>query len=147
MAIKKSIVTGGNARQVLHAPFTANVPAIALVEHVFKEGIAAGDILEIAILPAYCRILSAEIMAVGVTNTVDVGLMTGDVFSDDPARIVNDVIFDGTVLSEEMQDSRLDRLAVIQGVGVQRSIGVLFPAAVTPDIAKRLTLRVTYAAT
>lgn len=147
MAVKKNIVTGGNARQVLHAPFTANVPAIALVEHAFKETIQTTDILEFAILPAYCRLLNVEAIAVGLgAITVDVGLMTGDVFDTDPARTMNEVIFNDATMTT-LQQAPLDRLLPILGVGQQRSIGVRFSAAVTADIAKRLNMRLTYAAT
>lgn len=147
MAIKKSIVFGGNARQVLHAPFTANVPAIALVEHVFKEAIATGDILEMAILPAYCRPLSAQLLGVGLgATTVNVGLMSGEAFSDDPARVLENSIF-AAASTGTMQEASLANLLPIIGAGLPRSIGVSFSAAVAANIANRLILRVTYAAT
>lgn len=147
MAIRKTIVSGGNARQVLHAPFTANVPVTAMVEHVFKDGILATDILEMSILPAWCRLLSATLIGVGLdATTVQVGLMTGEVFSDDADRILDASIFD-PVGTGTQQEATLTKLLPIIGAGAPRSIGVQFGADVTADIAKRLILRTTYAAT
>lgn len=150
MAIKKTIASGGNARQIQHAPFVANTVTQFLVEHVFKENIAATgtDILEFAQLPAYCRLLNAEIIGVNTgAVTAEVGLMTGEPFDTDPARTMNGIIFPAATALGTLQQAPLDRLLPIQGVGVNRSIGVRFSAAIAADITKRLIMRLTYAAT
>lgn len=148
MAIIKSIVSGGNARQVLHSPFTANVPAIALVEHVFNRDVNAGDIVEMAALPAYCRILNVEAVGVGLgATTVNVGLMTGEPFQETEDERVIDTAIMATADVSTRAEATLEDLIDILGVGKNRSIGVTFSTAVPADVAKRLILRVTYAAT
>lgn len=145
MAIKKSTYTGGNARKQLPNPYVANTPAEVLITHTFTEALAAADILELAYLPAYCRILSAEVLTVGTsTTTFDIGFMSGDVGSPDPGRTLTADLFDD-VTPTTQASTGLGGLAAIAAAGVPRSIGVKPSADISASSSKKLHLRLRYA--
>ncbi|SEN87216.1 hypothetical protein SAMN04489859_102020 [Paracoccus alcaliphilus] len=145
MAIKKSTYTGGNGRSQLPSPYVANVATEVLITHNFREAIATTDILELAYLPAYCRILDATIVAVGTGDAdVDVGFMTGEVGSPDADRTSGDEIFDGVTPTTETSAPLID-LAGLASSEIPRSIGVVFTEAVSANPANRLVLRLRYA--
>lgn len=145
MAIKKSTYTGGNGRLQLPSPYVAKVPATVIIEHTFNESLAAADILELAYLPPYCRILDASLLTVGTAAvTFDVGLMSGEVGSIDAGRTSGDELFDG-VTPTAQQNAALADLVAIQSADVARSIGVIPSGTVAASGATKLYLRLTYA--
>ena len=145
MAIKKSTYTGGNARKQLPNPYVANTPAEVLITHTFTDALAAADILELAYLPAYCRVLSAEVFAAGTgATTFDIGFMTGDVGSPDAARVLTPDLFDDVTPTTQASAS-LGTLAAIAAAPVPRSIGVKPSADVAASGTKKLYLRLRYA--
>ncbi|MDP0928509.1 hypothetical protein Q0601_15085 [Paracoccus onubensis] len=145
MAIKKSNYTGGNGRLVLPSPYVANVVTEELVTHVFKEPVAAADILELAYLPPYCRILGATIFAEGTAGTtLNVGFMSGDVGSDDPARTSGTELF-SAVDPETETDMTMAAIAAAGKSDAARSIGVRPSATIAADPDTVLHLRIRYA--
>lgn len=145
MAIKKSTYTGGLGRPALHSPYVANVPAEAIVEHVFTEAVGATDILELAYLPAHCKILSAELLTVGTAAvTFDVGFMSGRVGDPDPARTVGAELFDA-VTPTTKQEAGIAALAGIAASESDRSIGVVPSGTVAAAGTTKLFLRIRYA--
>lgn len=145
MAIKKSSLTGGNARKQLPNPYVAYTPAEVLITHVFTELVEDTDILELAYLPAFCRILSADIVTVGTsTTTFDVGFMSGDVGSTDSARTVGAEIFDDVTPTTQTA-ATVAALAAIAASDVPRSIGVKPSADVAASGSTKLHLRLRYA--
>ncbi|MDB6179000.1 hypothetical protein PAF17_16025 [Paracoccus sp. Z330] len=145
MAIKKSNFTGGNGRLQLHSPYVAKVPAVAIIEHTFTEAVGAADILELAYLPPYCRILEAELLTVGTAAvTFDVGLMSGPVGSNDPARTCGAELFD-SVTPTTQENAELADLVAISKAQEARSIGVVPSGTVAAAAGTKLYLRLTYA--
>lgn len=145
MAIKKSTYTGGMGRPFLHSPYVANVPAEVIIEHTFTEALAAADILELAYLPPYCKVLSADIKSAGTAAvTFDVGFMSGDVGSNDPARTVDTALFAAATPTTQAP-AGIDKLYAIQPTEKPRSIGVKASGAVAANSATKLWLRITYA--
>jgi hypothetical protein len=145
MAIKKSTYTGGSGRPMLHSPNVANVPAEAIIEHTFKEAVAATDILELAYLPAYCKLLSVELLSVGTAAvTFDVGFMSGRVGSPDPARTCGSEILND-VTPTTKADATLTALAGLAATDQDRSIGIVPSATVAASGTTKITMRVRYA--
>ena len=149
MAIIKSALTGGNARKNLHAPFTANTSTTILIEHVFTTAVTAADILELAYLPAGCRIMSLDMQTVGTgAVTADVGFMSGDVGSPDAARTMDAALLDDVTPTTAVSAPMLGLFAAgALASDVPRSIGVRFSGTVAANPATRLLLRATYANT
>lgn len=145
MAIKKSTFTGGNGRPMLHSPYQANVPAMVVIEHTFNEAVAATDILELAYLPAHCKILSAELLAQGTsTTTLTVGFMSGRVGDSDAGRTSGAELF-SAVTPTTKQDMTLAALAALATSDKDRSIGVKASAAIAASGSTKLQLRLIYA--
>lgn len=147
MAIKKSTYTGGNGRGQLPSPYVANVATETLITHVFREAVNTTDILELAYLPAYCRILDVEIAAEGTgfgETTVDIGFMDGEVGSPAEDRVSGDELFDGVTLTAGGR-AGLATLAGLPSVDIPRSIGVKVSANVTANPNRRLHMRIRYA--
>lgn len=145
MAIKKSTYTGGAGRPMLHSPNVAHQPVTAIILHTFTEAVATSDILELAYLPADCKILAAELMSVNTAaTTFDVGFMSGDVGSKDPARTVDAALFDNATPTTKVEASVL-ALAALTKSQSHRSIGVVPSANIAANTATKLALRLTYA--
>lgn len=145
MAIKKSSITGGNARKQLPNPYVAFTPAEVLITHTFTEAVASTDILELAYLPGYNRVLSAEIMSEGTgATTFDVGFMSGEVGSNDPDRTVGTDLF-AAVTPTAQAAAGLSKLAALPSSDVVRSIGIKPSANVAANAATKIHLRLRYA--
>lgn len=145
MAIIKSNYTGGNGRLVLPSPYVANVVTEELITHVFNKPVAAADILELAYLPPYCRVLGATIVAEGTgATTLDVGFMSGEVGSDDPARTSGTELFDAVAPTTETDVTLLDIAAAGKSEDA-RSIGVKPSALIAAAPTTVLHLRIRYA--
>lgn len=144
MAIKKSTFTGGNGRPMLHSPYQANVPAQVIIEHTFKEALATTDILELAYLPAHCKIISAELLSQGTsTTTLTVGFMSGRVGDTDPARTSGAELFSAATPTT-LAEMTLAALAALPTSDADRSIGVKASAAIAASGSTKLQLRLTY---
>lgn len=116
--------------------FIVDVPA---------AGFAAGDILELAVLPPYSHIVDAAIVPVGSLGaaTVDVGIMSGEVGaltnSDGSARTNGNELFDDAAITALLRMSKTDTLVLAQA-DKPRSIGVTFSAAVAAGAGKKIGL-------
>lgn len=147
MATKMSKYTGGNGRKQLPSPYVAHVDYVEIVEHVFTEALASADILELFYLPPDCRITDISVVTAGTsTATMDMGLMTGNVASDDPARTLGTLLFDD-VTPTTQQNATVAALAAIAKSAEARSIGVKFSANIAASGSTKLTAIVRYAST
>lgn len=145
MAIKKTSYTGGNGRAVLHSPNIAQVPVTVLIKHSFAEALATTDILELAVLPAYCKIIAADIKAVGTgATTFNVGLMTGSPNGSDEGRASGSELF-SAVAPTDTESADIDALSDLDAVAADTSIGITASAAIAADPDTMLYLRLTYA--
>ncbi len=104
-------------------------------------GLAANDVIELAVLPPYATIVGAKLVPIGALGaaTVDVGLMSGDVGDASAARTVGNELFDDAALTAIIEPSKPDAY-VIKATEKARSIGVKFSAAVTAGEGKRFML-------
>lgn len=144
MAIKKSQYTGGAARQQMHAPFVARSPAAEILTYVFTEDVAAGDIIDLAPLPAYCRPVSAELVSVGTgAVTFDVGFVTGTPGDTDDARTMGTELL-AAALPTTAKEVPILTLAELGSTDSDRSIGIRPSAAIPADEAVKVFLRLTY---
>lgn len=145
MAIKKSTYTGGMGRPTLHSPYVAHVAAEAIVEHTFREAVGTADILELVVLPAHCKILSAELVSAGTAAiTFDVGIMSGKPHSNDPARTVGTQLFAAATPTTAVA-AAIPALSALAVASEDRSIGVRPSASVAANSATKLFLRIRYA--
>ncbi|QTH79840.1 hypothetical protein [Klebsiella phage vB_KpnP_ZX1] len=109
-------------------------------------GFASGDILELAILPPYARIVDAKLVVAGSLGaaTVDVGLMsglTGELTNEDgSARTVGTELFAAAALTAEVTQLAKSAALLVDPTQKDRSIGVKFSAAVTAGAGKKIGL-------
>lgn len=144
MAIVKSRWAKGT-RQTARPQTAANTHVQHFIYDVGAEGaLAVGDILELGILPPYCRVTNAVIATEGVFTglTADVGLMTGEVGADlnpdGTARTSGNEFFAATDLTLELASLAKKAPLLLAPVDYERSIGVKVSAAVPLAAGKRI---------
>lgn len=115
-----------------------------------EGALAAGDILELGILPPFCRITSATLATEGVFTglTADIGIMTGEVGADFlpdgvTARTSGNELFAAGDLTAFSSLSKKDAL-LLEPVDYERSIGVKVSGAVAAAAGKRVHLWLFY---
>lgn len=133
-------------------PQTAwTVHAQLFIVDVPAAGFASGDILELAILPPYARIVGAQLVTVGSLGaaTVDVGLMsgtTGELTNDDnSARTSGNELFAAAALTAELTFISKAAALLLAPTEKDRSIGVKFSAAVAAGAGKKIGLLLQFA--
>lgn len=115
-------------------------------------GFEEGDILELAQLPPYARIVDAQLIVGGGAGvegqTVDVGIMTGEpgepTLDDGTARTMGNELFQGTALDGIQRLIKTDAL-LIRKSEKARSIGVKFNADVPFVAGKQIGLQLSFA--
>ncbi|WP_313348187.1 hypothetical protein [Paracoccus sp. (in: a-proteobacteria)] len=144
MAIKKSIITGGMSRRQMPSPYVAHQPVTTMISHIFNEALASADILELAALPPYCKIVSIEMIGEGTgATTMTVGFMSGAFGSSDPARVLGSELFNA-VAANAKADAAIPALAALPVTDSIRSIGVKPSANIAANPATKLHFRVSY---
>ena len=100
-------------------------------EHTIADGLGAGDIIEIGVLPAHCRPVRAKVVTEGITETAtyDVGIMSGAFAEGDDGRTVGTEFLNDAVKNQENGVSEFDCWAVT-AIEVDRGIGIAFSAAI-----------------
>lgn len=132
MAIRQSEIAIGK-KQVPTA-FTAGVVVAYRASFTVPAGetIEAGDIVELAVLPADHEFVTATLIPEGEFDgvTAAVGIMTGDVGDKDGDRASGDEVFAAAALDAL---SSVDTIApfAIERSDVNRSIGLKFSGTVT----------------
>lgn len=113
-----------------------------VTENIYKvekttAGYAAGDIVDVGILPADYSINDWNILLSG-TVTVEIGILDGNPRSDDPARTIVVPLYSGTLnagVNRAAGASVAEALSTaFKAVGYDRSIGVKFTNAANVDI-------------
>lgn len=102
-----------------------------------------GDIVELAVLPAYHTVVDAilDTEALGTGVSVDVGVMSGSVGDPDGTRTCGDELFSAEDASAAAVVRASESSAfTIAPVGADRSIGVKVSAAVTAGKKIALTM-------
>ncbi|UFM64239.1 hypothetical protein LOS78_01830 [Paracoccus sp. MA] len=144
MAIKKSKITGGMARRQMPSPYVAHQPVTTIITHEFSEAVASTDILELAALPPYCKIVSIEMIGSGTgATTFTVGFMSGEFGSSDPARTLGNELFNA-VAAGDKAEAAIPALAALAVTDSIRSIGVRPSANVAANPATKLHFRISY---
>jgi hypothetical protein len=142
MAIIQSLVAAG----VVQAPdsYSNGIGAgyLASIELPAGTDVAAGDVIELGVLPADHRLVTMQLIPEGDFGgaTADVGLMSGEVGSTDPARTVGNEFFEAQALTAFSSLSKGDGL-LIEPTDAPRSIGVKLSAAVT-GAGQKLTAQI-----
>lgn len=137
-------------KQVARPQTAHNTHSQLFIVDVPAAGFAQDDILELAVLPPYARIIDAAIIPVGSLGaaTVDVGIMTGSVGetlnSDGSARTVGAELFTGAAITALLRLSKVDSL-LLAATEKPRSIGVKFGAAVAAGAGKKIGLMLHFA--
>lgn len=115
------------------------------------KALAAGDILELAILPVNSRLVDATLITEGdfAALTADIGLMTGEVGAefnqDDTARTSGNELFAAAPLATRFQRLVKPDVVLLQRPeNVETSIGVKFSGAVPKAAGKRVHLILYY---
>ncbi|MGP9804031.1 hypothetical protein [Paracoccus sp. NSM] len=148
MAIIKSRYTGGNGRKQLPSPYVAHVECVEFIDHVFTQPLTTADILELFYLPPNCRITDIRIVTAGTgAATLNMGLMSGDVGSEDASRTLGTQFFNAQATPTNPQTASLAGLAAVAASPMPRSVGVSFSANVAANPGNRITAIVRYATT
>lgn len=145
MAIRRTKYTKGYGRENMSSPFYANIEVTELLEHVVTEAIQTADTLELFYLPPDVRITDMRVVTTGTAAaTMSMGIMSGDVGSEDATRTTGTELFSGVTPTTE-QRATLAALAAIPGSPEPRSVGVRFSAAIPPAAGTRIITMVKYA--
>lgn len=99
-----------------------------------EDDLASGDIIELAILPAYHFVVDAILITgdLGADVTAGVGIMSGEVGSNDDTRTCGDEIFAGADVAAAAVTRASDVTAFsIDPANADRSVGVELGGAVT----------------
>ncbi|MCA1490083.1 hypothetical protein I6F11_04015 [Ensifer sp. NBAIM29] len=131
-------------------PSIAGAATAIRFEHQLAAAPSAGDILELAMIPAGTRVVdmildSDDLDTNGTpTMTMDVGIMSGDFGSDDGARTCGAEFFSASTLGQAGGVERPSLKTAFRTIksGKDRSIGVKFPAAAATFAAGKIGLTV-----
>lgn len=150
MAIVKSQHVKGLKQTV--RPQTAG--AVHVTHFTYDVGVggalAAGDILEMGIIPPYARIDNAKLVTEGTLTglTADVGVMTGEVGADlnpdGSARTSGNEFFAAADLTARLAATTKPDALLLAPQEYERSVGVKVSAAVPAAAGKRLHLFLYY---
>lgn len=117
----------------LQAPVTggAGVVMVEKFEFTLNKNLAAGDIIELGVLPAFATVVDATLIAdsLGASVTMDVGLMSKEVGSTDVSRTSGNELF-ATAAAGVVRMSAASGFKIAPTEG-DRSVGVKASAAVT----------------
>ena len=124
-------------------PLTSGVVVVISSEFVLPRGLAAGDVVEMLRLPAYCTVVDATMVAdqvdpaIGEQIQLEVGLMTGEPGSPDPSRSCGKEFFTPSFLGLAGGVTRmyLPSGFRIGKVDALRAIGMRFVALPAADLA------------
>lgn len=143
---QRNTPSAGCAGIVVAQLFEIKLPAVAL---------ASGDIIELAVLPAYNTVIDAILVADDLDTggsaalTLDVGVMSGDVGDTEAVRTCGAEIFSGSNVGQAGGTARatLASAFTIAAADKDRSIGVkIGTAAATQAVGAKLRLLLKYAA-
>lgn len=149
MAIVKSLWAKGEAQTI--RPQTAGDNSVTrFVFDMATVGVGASDILELGVLPPYCRITHATLIPEGTWTgiTADIGIMSGetgaDLNPDGTARTSGVELWDDVDLTIKLSALSKPDAILLTATESNRSVGVKFSGAVTADAGKKLTLLLFY---
>lgn len=145
MALHQSSVA--KRRETPPNGYQSGIVLVAVFTYAFtKDFTAATDKLELGLLPAGAKPISARLVPVGLTadNTADVGLMDGEPGEPDNDRTVGDEFFDGVAaVAAEASATAADLLAIAPAE-THRGIGVTMTEDIAAGASKSLTLVLEY---
>lgn len=122
---------GAGLRQ---APVSNNAGTVVCAKYRMKldRNLAAGDIIELGVLPSYHTVVDAILVApdLGAGVTLDIGIMSGPVGSPDNSRTSGNEMFQGTANNAVTRMSKAAGFTIAPVEG-DRSIGLKASGAVT----------------
>lgn len=144
MALKQTEM--GKGRETPASGYVHGAIQVAISTYVFTDAFtAASDKLEMGVLPAGARPVSAKLVGEGLgAITADLGFMSGEWGSNDAARTVGDELIDGGSVNDATAAATdVDCLAVTAS-DKHRGLGVVLSGNVAAGAAKKLTLILEY---
>lgn len=105
-------------------PQTANAVHVQVFEYDFSKGeVDTTDILEIGAIPAYARVVDANLYASAALTGVAVGTMSGEFGSTDSARTASDNLFaSGNVTATGV--TRLSLSELLKRIPTDKDVGL-----------------------
>lgn len=145
MATKLSKYTGGYGRKNMASPLYAKAEVVEFVEHVFTDGLLAADTLDLFYLPPDCTITEISVVTTGTAAaTMNMGLMSGAVGSEDPARTLGTELFNAVTPTTQVNATVAGLFAIAKSAEA-RSIGVKFSANIAASGTTKLQAIIRYA--
>lgn len=109
--------------------------------------LAAGDIIELGILPAYNSISGGYLIGDNTTLAADVGIMSGEVGEKNPARLVGSELFEATAAAAgKVTPITANGAFDIQAEERDRSVGLKVTTGATPTAGQKVKLLLKYRA-
>lgn len=129
-------------------PNTAGDVVSEIFEVALTGPLAANDIVEIGVLPAYATIVDAYLdtddLDSGTTLVADIGIMSGEVGKADVARTVGNELFAATTALQAAGLVRLNKGVRIASTDADRSIGIKATAGAAGGGIGKVRLAVFY---
>lgn len=130
-------------------PFSAGDVKAARFTYTFNDAANSSDIIEIGVLPARSRVMSAFVITEGTFTgiTANIGLMSGTVGSTDTGRTSGSELFSAVNLATAnttVQQLSLSTGPLIAVSESDRGIGVVLSGSVSASSSKILTVILLY---
>ncbi|SDX73866.1 hypothetical protein [Roseicitreum antarcticum] len=144
MALKQSNMA--QLRETTPSGYVSGARMVGIATYTVAQAFtAASDKLELAVLPADARLVSAELIGVGVgAITATMGLMSGEVGASDNARTVGNQLLAAVSINDTAAKATTLACLNIAPSNVHRSIGVTLSGNVAAGSAKKITLVLEY---
>lgn len=127
-------------------PYQAGMVAMALFDYTLTKAFtAATDMLELGVLPAGAKLVSATLITEGLaaTTAIDVGLLDGEAGDYDETRTMGAEIFTAAALNTEV-NATLTKCLSFAPANVHRGIGVTLSVNQTVGAGKVIRLAIEY---
>lgn len=145
MATKQTSYFKGNARTEMPTPLYAGHACEIIISHTFTENVATTDVLEIAPMQPYMRLLGAEVIGENLgAITLDIGFLTGTPGDTTATRTCGSEIFNDQAAGSVGTLTLLAAAGIAKNGDTAKSIGLVPSAEITAGATKKLHLRLRY---
>ena len=133
------------AAGAVRGAITGSQPTVVLVDYTIPAGVVVNDITEACAIPHGCKVVDATIFqdGLGVSCTVDVGILSGQYGKNDAARTMGNEIYAGLAVATAGTGAKPTKnLMAIAPAESAQGVGIKFLGA-NPTAGKKLTLALT----
>lgn len=138
-----ALIQSDHAKGRKQAPYAAEAGTTVTARYeIALSAAGTSDVVELGILPAYCRVTDATLVTDGLGGTVtaDVGVMSGTPGENDASRTVANQLFDAADVAANglVRLTKTDML-LLDGVETDTPVGMTVSASATGTVVLLLS--------